>query len=521
MKENENNGLNKLTKIVVAILLIAQPVFDIIKTSLVHDIQMFGLSFFEMFNIILVAAIGIIAIIQSDRKKIISRLLILGGIFVVYFGLHFYNMSLFNNDVYPNQNSNILVEFYYIYKTFINPIVLMISLYYMRVDKKYLIRIVQIFSLVISLVIIISNIFHFGYVSYGEEDVRCLKSIFDWFTFKNTYRYSFYELTCRGLYFSANQLSSITFMIMPIILYLTYKRKKFIDYFSLVSLIISMYMIGTKVSTYGVIAVFMMFYVLYFFFAIYNKKTENNMKLKNITGISLIMAGSILLFFFSPRYYELKYINSDVSTVKLIQDNLTSSEKDVTLFTTEWEEIEKFDCFKMSDEEKKLFKEFFNNYSDYMGVSPFIIKSYNSNAHPDFWCNYLKTSKNNDYRVLKTSILNNIYKENNNEFDKYFGLGYGLGFIYTEADYSYQFYIYGIVGCIVLLSGYFIAVIISAYKILKNKLFNIESMLLLSSPAIALFTAQFSGHVLERTMPLLILSIVTSITLLDSSNNKY
>ena len=516
MKKNKRENLVKMTKIFVTILLISQPLFDIIKTKVVHDVQIFGLSFFEIFNIILIIVLVLLSIIQGDKKKIFTRIILFGLLFLLYFVLHYYNMTLFNNEVYSAQDANIFIEFYYIYKTFINPLILMMSLYYIGVDKKYLIKVLQVFSLIISLTIIISNLFHFGFSSYGDDDNICLKSILSWFSFSNSSRYAFYELTCRGLFFSANQLSSITFMILPIIIYSAYKNRKFIDYFTLISLIISMYMIGTKVSTYGIIAVFFMFYVLYAFFTIYNKKTNNNVKLNNIAGISFIMIGSVALFFFSPRFYELKYLNNELSTVKLIEDNLINSEKDVTLFNEKWNKIEKKDCFKMTADDKEEFINFFKNYSDYMGVSSFIIKSYDAAIHPEFWCDYLKNSKNNDYRVLKTSILNNIYEENNNKLDKYFGLGYGLNFIYTEADYSYQYYIYGIVGCLVLLSSYFIAMLLSAYRILKNKLFNIESILLLSSPAIALFTAQFSGHILERTMPLLILSVVCSVSLIDN-----
>lgn len=520
LKKIDNKKVLNLTKVCITALLLAQPIFDIIKTSSIHDIQIFGFSFFEIYNIILVFFLGFLAIFQSQHKKRFVRYLIFGVIFLIYFILHCYNMTLFNNEVYSEQTTNFLVEFYYLYKTFINPLILMMSLYYLRVDKKYLIKVVQIYSLMISTVVITGDIFGFGYVAYGEDDSRCLKSIFDWFGFENKYRFSFYELTCRGLYFSANQLSSITFMILPILLYSTYKNRKIIDYIALICMILCMDMLGTKVSTYGVIAVFLMFYVLYAFFILYNKFIKNNIKLNNIMAITLIFIFSILLFSISPRRYEMKFDNSDISSVKLIEDNLSGSEMDATAFSSEWKEIEKIDCYNMSDEQKNIFINFFDRYSGYMGVSSFIIKSYDSHRYPEFWCNYLQTSKNNDYRVLKTSILRKIYNDNNNELDKYFGLGYNLNYIYTESDYSYQFYSYGIVGCLIFLGGYFIAIICSVYRILKNRkrLFNFENILLLSSPAIALFTANFSGHVLERTMPLLTLSILCGLVLI--SNQK-
>lgn len=518
LKKINNNKLIKLTQICITILLLAQPVFDIIKTSRIHDIQIFGFSFFEIFNIILIFFLGVLAIIQSQTKKRLIRYFILVIIFFIYFVLHCYNMTIFNDEIYPNHTTNFLVEFYYLYKTFINPLILMMSLYYIGCDKDYIVKIIQIFSLIISITIITSNIFGFGYMSYGEENSKCLKSVFDWINFDNKYRFSFYELTCRGLFFSANQISSITFMIFPILLYSAYKNKKLFDYVSLICMIICMYILGTKVSTYGVLAVFSMFYLLYIFFVFYNRYMRNYVKLNNIIFITLIFIFSVCLFTISPRRYEMKFSNGDVSSIKLIEDSLSNNEVNSLRFTNEWKIIEQIKCYKMSNIQIEKFLSFFNEYSDYMGISPYIIKNYNPSRYPEFWCNYLQTSKSNDYRVLKTSILKDIYNNNDNKLDKYFGLGYNLNYIYTELDYSYQFYIYGLIGCIIFLSGYFIAIVFSIYRILKNKnkLFNFENVLLLSSPVIALLTANFSGHVLERTMPLLVLSILCSLTLLSS-----
>lgn len=521
LKKVDDKKIIKLTKISITVLLLAQPIFDIIKTSKIHDIQILGFSFFELFNIVIIFALGIFAILQTQRKKRFWKYFMFGIIFLIYFILHCYNMSLFNNEVYPEQSLNFMVEFYYLYKTFINPLILMMSLYYIDVDKKYLIKIIQIYSLIISVVVIAGDVFGFGYLAYGEADVRCMKSIFDWFNFDNEYRFSFYELTCRGLYFSANQLSSITFMISPILLYSTYKNRKLIDYVSLFCIVICMYMLGTKVSTYGILATFIMFYILYLFFDIYNKCIKNNVKLDNVLGITFVFIFSVALFFISPRRYEMKFDNDKLSSVELIENNLSSNFEDASIFSKKWDEMKKKECYNMTNEEKEDFLNVFNKYNSYMGVSAFIINSYNPNIYPEFWCNYLQTSQSNDYRVLKTSILKEIYVNNDNKLDKYFGLGYNLNYIYTELDYSYQFYSYGIVGCIVFLGGYFIVIIRSIYRILKNrkKLFRFENVLLLSAPAIALFTANFSGHVLERTMPLITLAILCSITLINNPKN--
>ena len=69
LKKLDNNKVMNLTKICVTALLLAQPIFDIIKTSKIHDIQIFGFSFFEIYNIILVFFLGFLAVFQSQHKK--------------------------------------------------------------------------------------------------------------------------------------------------------------------------------------------------------------------------------------------------------------------------------------------------------------------------------------------------------------------------------------------------------------------------------------------------------------------
>ena len=129
MKKYKEEKILTLAKLCITILLLVQPFFDIIKTSKIQDIQIFGFSFFEIFNIIMVAILGFFSILHSQHKKKIFMFSLFGVLFLIYFGLHCYNMILFNNDIYSKHTLNFLVEFYYLYKTFVNPFILMLSLY--------------------------------------------------------------------------------------------------------------------------------------------------------------------------------------------------------------------------------------------------------------------------------------------------------------------------------------------------------------------------------------------------------
>lgn len=511
--------LLKLDKILITILILIQPFIDVIKNNIVNDIQILGFSLFEFINIFLIFLCLGIVIYCSDNKKKYLKYIVYIIAFGIYFIFHCYNISEFNQSVYSKQYINYFVEFYYIYRTFVNPLMLILLLTEINKDKDYYIKVVEIFSLTVSLVIISANIFHFGYQTYGEG--LCQYSIFDWFTFPKTTPNSFYVLTCKGLFSSGNQLSSIAFMILPVVLYATYKYRRKIDYLALICQIIAMYMLGTKVSTLGVVAVLLTFLIMYLAFHLFNKVKLIKVKLNNILGIFLISSLAFGLFFFSPRFYNMSF-NNGISSIENIANNESLADTDKEKFLAEWELVKEKKCEKMNFQETNDFLTFFNTYKDYMGISEFIINAYEVEKHPVFWCDYLQTSKTNDYRILKTGILKNIYNENNNKLDKYLGMGYTLDFIYTESDYTYQLYSYGIFGIIILIGPYFLIslyILVSIFLNFKKK-FDFENFLLLMGPFLALCVAYYSGHVLERTLPLLILAFVCGINLLNLKENK-
>ena len=133
---------------------------------------------------------------------------------------------------------------------------------------------------------------------------------------------------------------------------------------------------------------------------------------------------------------------------------------------------------------------------------------------------YMKEAKNNDYRAIKSAILEDIYQRNQNSMDKYLGMGHTLNYIYTEADYSYQLYSYGIVGFVLLIGPYFyilLYVLVQGLKNFKN-MFTLESAMYFLAPVLGLGVAKFSGHIFENTMPLMVIGVVGGILLLHTRN---
>ena len=144
---------------------------------------------------------------------------------------------------------------------------------------------------------------------------------------------------------------------------------------------------------------------------------------------------------------------------------------------------------------------------------------------PEFWTSIFKRDKalNNNSRILKTDIIKRIEQRNNNEIDKYFGMGYTLNFMDIERDYVYQYYLFGIVGIVLLILPYIILLLINVGKALFNfnSNFNFKTLLAFMSPALILVVAYLSGHVFGWVSPMLFLSMTLGmLTVTVSDNNK-
>lgn len=510
--------LEKINKWLLVILILLQPIVDIIKNVVIHDIQILGFSLFEMINIVLVLASLIITIyLYKDKNKFIKYILIL-GLFILYSIFHYINILKFDSNLYENYNPNYLVETYYLFRTFMISLILIINIYYSNIKKQSIIRIIEALSLIISLFIIIPNIFKFGYLSYGEG--ICNLNLFDWFSFESVDAYSYYNLTCKGLFSSANQISSILFMLFPIILYLSYRKNCLFNYIVLLFQGLAMFMLGTKTANLGMMLIYIGFILFYFVLKLL-KKTNHSLMINLI-----IFIGFSGLFFFSPFYHNLKFNLNGSSTFQKFESNEetlnNADDKSVTAYN-KYLKIKTFDCDCLSTDQETLIKDFLDNDKSYLGISSYITDNYKIEKHPKFWCNFIKYYSGSNYRNLKNNILKNIYIENNNPADKFFGLGYSLNYIYTETDYYYQFYSYGILGMLLFIFPYFAILFYIGILILKNikTKFNLENCMYLLGIILSLGIAYFSGHVLERTFPLLMTSLLVSLNLINIKKENY
>lgn len=521
----EKEKLLKLNHYLIALLFLAQPFIVMFQATIVRDIQFLGFSVFEFFNIILALISMGLCIYTSPQKKKFMKFIPYVILLGIYTLLHGWNIYQFNQGVYSYQEPNFLIESYYIFRTFVVPLLLLFNVYYSQMTKEQIFKILEIFAFVISIVIVVTNILHVGQRSYSDETIYNTLSIFDWFNFNNSSRYSYYTLTTKGWFLSANQMSAIFFMSYPLVLWRAYDKREIKNYVLAVLCTLAMFMLGTKTANMGSLLIIGMFIVLWCFFKLLRHKSHN------IWFFIVVLVAFCALFPFSPLGYKMSYEKNHSTSGgsnnsgDLLQSAVDVDTSDTEGSTLDYEKLVResiilkdLDTDNMTENDLIFVRDYMAEFCEFFGISSYIVEHYNDLEHSHFWAKYMQETPNNDYRVMKTMILQNIYEQNHNPLDKYLGLGYTLNYIYTESDYSYQFYIYGLIGFVTLIGPYFALlgyVIIQGLRHFKE-MFTLECALYFISPALGLCIANFSGHVLERTLPLMVLAWLMSILLLHT-----
>lgn len=478
------NKTNKIIKYSIFILFIMLPIIDCIRRTSIKDIDIFGFSIIELFNIVIIGYTLILTILnlKENRKQIIP-LMIYTIILLAYLCLHNLNILSFNTSVYPSSNINIITESYYIIRTYYMPVLLLFILINNRkiFNLEFYSKVVKTLICIICLSIILLNIFKLSYATYAATNEEFVKyNIFDFYKSEESPKL----LSTRGWFDSSNEISAILMILFPINIYLLYKEKKKFNIFIYIVQFIGMIVLGTRVSSLGAILITIVALIINIFAKLI-KHDKMNMK--------LIICGLICTgyFFISP----------------------------VGLYLLDYN-IPNFDSQdEYSDQLKTLTDS--NDIANYIGDNLYyfrIDKSF-TDLYPiendlPFWYDVALRDRNlnNDSRVMKTTIIKRIYEQNNNKYDKFLGMGYTINFMDLERDYVYQFYLFGLLG-IILIMPQIISFIKSGLDILKNiKRKNIMyKLVILMSPTLGFVVAYYSGHVFGWISPSYILVLVLAI----------
>lgn len=462
----------KFEYLLMAVIII-QPLIDIYRTFFQNQISISVFNLEELINIVLIGCVAIVALVHLIDSKDKKHLMLYGfyfGLLVVYLVLHVLNVSKFDVSIFPQAELSHIHNIYYILRAYVMPITLMISVYTLGMDDRKFLNAIKCVSLIISGVIVITNITGISLVSYSMENEQILGGITSWGSLHADSEFELY--TSKGFFYSANQMSSLLFAMMPIIVgeFISHCNWKNGCIMALQAL--AMLMVGTKTASQGTLIA--LAFVLMVALVLHFLKTNRLKQVMAIPLVGVLLISSYGIYLKSPSKLRLDYMKY------LEAPENDRDEKDVP------------------DYEGDQMIQYINENYWFYYINEEYMTTYPVKDHLDFWKSAINRDRrlNRDNRNLKVFMINNIVKDNENPMDQYLGIGFKSNVPYTERDYLYQSFIFGLIGVLFLMGPFFAAVLYAGIRILKD--FKHKATLLNFTLGIALcsyfVTAYIAGH---------------------------
>ncbi len=471
-------------------------VFIFYILSLFLDMHFFYNSISTLIRVIIISFLFLIIFLFYANKKEKRLLIAYFLALLLYLIIHLINVNNFQVvNIKPINNLN---EILYFVKMSMN-VFLIFILYKLEMDKSKFYNLIFLSSFLISFIIIITNLFKIGYTSY--DFVRPLSNIFDWFT-KSV---SFLTASTKGYFHLTNQISAILILYLPLMLISLKEKITMPKIINIMLVIISLFMLGTRVSSYSPFIIIGISLIIYFIMAIIYK----NFKISYVLSLVLFFILSLSLYNVCPLLSRNSYYES------------LFSEKEKGKNEEEFKRLDKENKKELSNEEFKKYLGYFNIDSDFYN------NYYPLENDREFYENYLTLGiKINDTRFLERKIIERVEELNNNKNDILWGIGYDrvMHIFNIEADYIMQYYALGLVGVIILLGVNILLLIWASFKFLFNlkRYFNYENVILIFSALYFLLSAYFTGNILNAISTIIPISFVIGylLSIIFKKSNK-
>lgn len=498
----------------IAFILI-QPFLDTIYLYSDEVIRTFG---FSPSTILRFAAVGFFLIIVLFMKQVPPKAKIAVGIYLavvlVYFIFHHFAAGNFVLDNGKQMGYSIASEFFYVCRLTV-PAVLIFITYYIGVPVKSILKAFVWVSLIMSSVIIISNLFCVSLDSYTNKTIQA--NVFSWFT--NGYEIAgFNGLASKGFFYFANQIAAIDMMIFPVVFLVSVREKSILAGVALVLQAVAMIMLGTKVSAFGVVLAMVFCFVVYLFFVMIRKEKWNGVTL--IASVLVILV-SVVLIPRSPAVFRLNIHNNTVELRNSQQSEIEtpSSNTDSSVSSeTEREPDEEVPEDDITDpgvftrEDKLNYIE--KNYQR-LGINEkFILEAYPYECDPDFWFDMLHQPAENrmNNRFVEIAMIQRAEELGGSPTHSLLGISYEkmCSFFNIERDIISQYYSMGIIGVILFFGPLFMLLLAALYLLFRKfqRNFSITNVLLTASLGIVLGIGYISGNTLDNMFVTILMGVM-------------
>ena len=417
------------------------------------------------------------------------------GIYLLLVGLYFvgHHLTVSKELVLPSDYQySLFGEAFYILRM-IFPFVILYITKKLNVTYEKFIVCIQIISTIIGVVIIVGNLLHISLTSYYTPEMYTQLNFIEWF-FEDVNQYSFEALTSKGWFFMANQISGLMMLLLPFNLYDFLKNRTKLSVVSVFSLSISMLLLGTRVATYGSIAMILLYLFLFVFFKLIKKESLEWRRIRGLIVLIILMVG---LFVNSPiqnRIYS--YGNVEIEE----EPGIETDEKDHSDTVNE--------------------KYILAHYKDYKISEKYLFSIYPYYEDSEFWIKFMEEHQGEvqNNRQMQKALVHRIDELNGNIKEKLFGYSFTRftsGGLYLEQDIAVHYYTVGIIGIIILLGPWFVSLILLGVKILQRipSRFNFLNCTFLGAIATCIGCSWFSGHVLDELIVTLILGFVVGVSI--------
>lgn len=472
-------------KKILFVFLVLQPFLDCYLLYSDEVMTIFHFSPTTIIRFLIVGFLIMLVFFNKKNKETRKPLIIYGLVILVYTILHIITTYGYNIESFPNFNYSLSAEIFYIARMLL-PILVIYIVYTLKISKKEFINLFLLVAFIASSIIIIMNIFNISLTSYGGNNI-IEDNLFSWFSSDKP---NSRLLASKGWFNSANQISALFALLLPIVIYSLFEKFNVWRVIILCFCILAMLMIGTRVSTIGWIPIYLVMMVIYLFFCFVFKR--NKFELKKIINFIIIGVVFGILFIFSPL------VNSAESVDQAALDAYLNEKK--------------IDLEKMSVEE----------YLPFLAINEeFYTELYPYKEHKDFWyyvakeVPYYKRGGNRNAQTLITQDINANFKT---IISPLFGLGYSRfenAKIYMEKDFFVHYYTVGIIGIVLFLSPYLIIIIYKLYQMLfvDRSLFNFYNVMLFASLVLPLGVSFVSGHVVDELIVSLYMGFIAGFIL--------
>ena len=492
--------------------LVLQPFLDCFLLYSDEIISIFKFSPTTLIRLFFIGFLGLIVFTKDKSKKnkiiIISYMIFIGIYTIIH---HIYTSGL-NIVGYDEFYYSVTTEFLYILRMLL-PIGILYMSYQIKFKKEDFIRVVKYTLAVVSFIIIALNIFEKSLSSYSGGWGYILGNIFDWFSGN----YEEYNLSSKGWFNSANQISGLFMLLFPFAVYDLFDNFDYKKLINITASIIAMIMLGTRVSVYGWILVLILIIAIDIFMIIFYK---HKFRKKTYISSLIVLSFGLFLVNYAPIYSEDMqeiFNENDRKADNIIKETVYYSKK---IKNNELDEKEK----------KEVLKTYrcLHENGDYetsclvtlQSIGPAFYKTiYPVDEHEDFWLYFLlevpieqRFGQRNIQKIIASDI-------NNNQKDKFtpiLGLGYSrfirVG-LYPEHDFYVHSLTIGIVGIILLILIYPVISVASLIYMLIKKKFNFLNLLLSAVILEVCALSYVTGHIMDELIVTLFLGFISGFLL--------